>query len=443
MSQVAPENSAAAPSPAPERAGHWREPVIAWLVTRILCVVCLYAGATFWPIERVLNLERAQRQPKNKQNLRHAGDKADLLQFYHDYRAGFGQPDWLMKSPMVFVTVGGDWAWAKPLIHWDTLWWLSVAEVGYVADPKLEAKVEQNVVFYPLYPLLIRGLKSIGIHPILGGLLIANSVMLLATCLFYRLAVEQFGANSARWTLWLWLSFPTSFFGTVPYSEPLMMLLSVLSMRAFLQQKYVASGLLAGVASALRNQGVLLGSALLVPFFCGPKRFRALIGGLCSGLGLLIYMGYLWSEFGDPLYFLQAQKVWRPAIDDANPLLFAKKYMISLLHSLYLAINGGPPLEYYSGRLCDPWLGLWVLIWLPAVWKWNRGLFVVALSMIALPFATGTAASLGRYVWAILPVFLVMGHQLRQSRLRWLILTVSLGLLMWQAYLYGGGWEVI
>lgn len=422
-----------APVSVPPARGSWLVPISAWLVTRVICVVCLYLGAAFWPVEKVYDLRNANA---------HAGDYDDLRAYFQRYKAEFGEPQWRMKSPMIGVSPGGDWAWAKPLIRWDSVWWLSVVEVGYVADPKVP--VEQNVVFYPLYPLLIYGLKLVGIHPIIGSLLIANVVMLLATCLFYQTAVEQFGANAARWTIWLWLLFPTSFFGTVPYSEPLMILFSVLVMRSFLAQKYVISGLWSGVASALRNQGVLLGAALLVPFFAGPKRGRALVGGLCAGLGLLVYMGYQWQNYGDPLYFLQAQKIWRPKINEASsPLLPLMQAIGSLNHSVQLLLRGGIPWEYYSGRICDPWLGLWVLIWLPAVRKWNAGLCLSCVAMLLLPMATGTLASLGRYVWVLLPVFMVQGAWLQSRGSRWLVVLLSLIMLIWQSFLYGGGWEVI
>ena len=76
-----------------------------------------------------------------------------------DYADGFHDLKRFGTKPMIFVTTGGRDSWARPFVHWDAVWWLSVAEVGYVADPQLKA--EQNVVFYPLFPLLIRGRRPL------------------------------------------------------------------------------------------------------------------------------------------------------------------------------------------------------------------------------------------------------------------------------------------
>jgi hypothetical protein len=63
--------------------------------------------------------------------------------------------------------------------------------------------------------------------------------------------------------------------------------------------------------------------------------------------------------------------------------------------------------------------------------------------LLALPLSTGTVASLGRYLWVILPVFVMMGESLYKSGWRWPILITSTLGMLWQAFLFGGGWEVI
>ena len=343
---------------------------------------------------------------------------------------------------MIGISLGGRDRWLRPFVHWDAVWWLSVAEVGYVADPQLKA--EQNVVFYPLFPLLIRGVAALGVPLVLASLLVVNGLMLVATCLLYRLVVRRSGVAAARWTLACWLTFPSAFFGVVPYSEAVLAVLSVLAMQALLDQKYISSGLWCGLASALKNQGVILGGAMLVPFLTGPRRIRALIGMACSGLGLLAYMAYLNHQYGDPFLFVTIQKAWRPRLGNPNPLVWFQGLVNSTLHSL--VVLGNPkshPFLFYSGRLLDPWLGWWVLCWLPYVRRLHCGLLLSSAVMILLPMSTGTIASLGRYVWIILPVFVVMGERLSKSGWRWPVVMASTCGLLWQAFLYGGGWEVI
>lgn len=412
----------------------WREPFYAWLISRVLCITALMLGNTLFPIERVYQL-RTPMSPN-------ASAKRDLRQFYRAYAQSQSDLTRFGKQPMLGVSPGGEMAWAKPFVHSDAVWWLCVAEVGYVADPQVA--VEQNVVFYPLFPLMIHGLSNLGPHPIVAALLIVNALMLVVTGLLYRLVLRRSGVAAARWTIAFWLAFPAALFGVVPYSEALMALFSVLTIQAILERQFISAGLWCGLASALRNQGVILGGALVVPFLTGPRRMRALLGMACSTLGLVAYRAYLQYQYGDPFLFVSIQKQWRPRLGNSNPIHWVALLCVSTWDSLKLLIDPKPPLlKYYRGRLLDPWLGWWILIWLPAIRKLDWGLLLSSAVMIILPLSTGTVASLGRYVWVILPVFVVMGESLYKSGWRWPILITSTFGLLWQAFLFGGGWEVI
>ena len=275
----------------------WQEPVLAWFLSRLVCIVAIILGSALFPIERKIQL-RGKDSPN-------AGVHSNIAGFFQAYAKGFRDLERFGTKPMIGVSVGGQEAWLRPFVHWDAVWWQSIAEVGYVADPKLKA--EQNVVFYPLFPLCIRAVHMLGVPPVLAGMLIVNGLMLVVTCLLYRFMVRRSGVPAARWTLALWLTFPSAFFGVVPYSEALLALLSFLVMQGVLEQKYTSSGLWSGLASAIKNQGVIIGGALIVPLLMGPRRGRAFIGLLCSGLGLLSYMGFLYYQYGDPLLFVTIQ----------------------------------------------------------------------------------------------------------------------------------------
>ena len=151
--------------------GAWTEPVLAWFLSRLVCIVAIILGSALFPIERRLQL-RNEKMPN-------AGVRADLPVFFHAYAAGFRDLKRFGAKPMIFVSVGGREAWLRPFVHWDAVWWLSIADVGYVADPQLKA--EQNIVFYPLFPLCIRAVNKLGVPLVLASLLVVNGLMLLAT----------------------------------------------------------------------------------------------------------------------------------------------------------------------------------------------------------------------------------------------------------------------
>ncbi len=417
-------------SGAPQRVA-WREPVLGWFLSRAICIVAMVLGSQLFPIEHTYNLT-SRETPS-------AGPKADLEQFYRDYAVGFRNLEKFGKQPMLYVTTDGP---ARPFVHWDVLWWLSVAEVGYVADAQLAA--EQNLAFYPLFPLLIRGLHQLGIPLVLSAMLLVNGLMLLGSCLLYRFVYRRSGLAAARWTLALWLTFPTAFFSAVPYSEALLAVLSIMAMQLLLERDYISTGLSGGLASAIKIRGVLIGGALLIPFLTGPTRLRALLGMLCSGLGLLLYMVFLYHEFGDPFLFASIEKIWRPELGNPNPLAWIMDLVDATRYSLHVMSSPeAEPYRFYSGRLLAPWLTWWAILWVPAVRKLHWGLVLSSGLMILLPLSTGMNATMGRYVWVIVPIFVVMGEQLSQSTIRWLILVASTGGLLWQAFLFGGGWEMI
>ena len=70
---------------------------------------------------------------------------------------------------------------------------------------------------------------------VLSAMLIVNGLMLVVTYLLYRLVARRSGIAAARWTLAFWLTFPSAFFGVVPYSEALLALFSVLVMQSLRQ----------------------------------------------------------------------------------------------------------------------------------------------------------------------------------------------------------------
>src|SRR5262245_4509278 len=63
--------------------------------------------------------------------------------------------------------------------RWDTGWYLGIAIEGYTYDPNLSADKQQNIVFFPAFPLMMRvaGRLLGGSSPafLLGGTLVALS----------------------------------------------------------------------------------------------------------------------------------------------------------------------------------------------------------------------------------------------------------------------------
>ncbi len=402
------------------------EPAVAWLITRIACILAMYAGAMLWPITYDLRAENPR-----------AGFVVSLPQFYAEYaqhQSEFG------KKPMLGVRVGGAWRWLDPLVRWDALWYLSVVEAGYVADASLP--VQQNICFFPLYPLLIRLLCQAGVNPLLGALLIANLATLATACLLYRVVARRAGLPAARWSLALWLVFPSALFGCVPYADSLLSLIGLLSTARLLENRCLAAGAWAGLASAVRPSGLAL-AASFVPAVFSRRWLSAIGGGILAIGGVVAFFGYLGWMSGDPWLYPHVIRSWRTEGTTLNPLAWAASVILGLAQAAALVLRGGSPLQVYSGRVTDPLLLVWALALLPAVRRLGWGVLFGALVMLLLPISASGTISIGRYVWAVMPVFIAAGSSLAQSRWRWpTLLAFSVG-LVWLSFLYGGGWEVI
>ncbi|MDA0834037.1 MAG: mannosyltransferase family protein [Planctomycetota bacterium] len=429
----------------------WSEPVLAWGVTRLICLFFLYAGWLYWPIQldfRQLNAA--------------AGPKSDLAAYYHAWAA---HPEEYDPSPMIGLEVGDEWKWISPLFRWDSFWYLSISEVGYVLnrDPggtsiledakkrsnapvAREDRREQNLVFFPVFPLMIRILGYIGIPAVLAALLISNVATLLTSCVLYEFVRRMYNEQVARWTTWAWLLYPASFFGTVAYSDSLMALAVVGAMWYVQRQRYIVTGLIVGLTSAMRPPGILLG-AVLIDGWIRRRWLSATIGMALSGMGLVTYFWYLGQEFGDPFIYFKAISSWGNYQETAsqwNPIRWFFKIFNSVRYSLELMSTGEPVGNLYSWRIADPLMFVWILFYLPTVRKlgWGQSLFSIGTVLLILT-QTSSLASVGRYGWVILPVFIACGLRLSESRFRWpMIAAMTLG-LCWSACLFGGYWEII
>ncbi len=411
----------------------WLFPLAVWIVSRIWSISALYVGAAYWPV-----------QTDFKDVNRHAGTYENLEDYYQGYAE---QMPKYGRYPMVGINVGGRWACLAPFVRWDALWYLSVAEIGYRADPKLP--IQQNVAFFPAFPLAVRAMKSIGLPTILSAIVLANLATLAAGCLLYRFASRAYGERSGRWTLLLWSFYPMGFFGSVPYADALLAIGIIGALSAAQQEKYSLAGVWGGIATAVRPPALALAGLFVPALWRMPlnrgRILSALVGLALTGAGVAAYFAYLGYAFGDPLLYLHVSWYDPPKMSGLNPVRWLITLLGGLLQTKNLLTNpDSPPLELYSGRIADPLLYLWALMWLPAIQRLGTGIFLFALVSFLLPLMTlETVASYGRYTWCIIPVFLAAGNKIGGKESGWVTLAIFAAgqfvLAMW----FGGGWVVI
>ncbi|MCX6362573.1 MAG: mannosyltransferase family protein [Actinobacteria bacterium] len=213
----------------------------------------------------------------------------------------------------------------EPWAHWDGVWFIRIAADGYGVHAQSQA-------FFPLYPILVRGVAAVTGHGyVVAGLVVSLACYAGAMVVLFKLAQALLGPRVALWTVILISVFPTALFFQAVYSESLFLLLTLLSLWWARRGRWALAGLAGLLAVLTRSSGVVLLLPLAVLWW-EQRRGGALRlpGGPAAGpappvrrpsaasfawlllvpVGLGVYMTYLWRAFGDPLLFGSVQAYW-------------------------------------------------------------------------------------------------------------------------------------
>jgi len=158
---------------------------------------------------------------------------------------------------------------------WDSKWYERIARHGYPVplplDPQTGRFTYSAWAFYPLFPLLMRGLDVIGV-PFIAGALVLNVVLsTLAAVLIWATLHQGTHADPqpqrARLALvasCLWSFYPATPVMLKPYTEALAMVLIAASLWALLRRRYLLVALLSVPLGFTRGVAPALGLAALV-----------------------------------------------------------------------------------------------------------------------------------------------------------------------------------
>ncbi len=211
-------------------------------------------------------------------------------------------PDAVPSDPNFVEKLG----WAR-FTGWDSSWYQKIATTGYEYADDLK---QHSVAFFPLYPLVTRGLMSLGIPFATAATIVNNLAFLGALLVLYNWVKERQTVNTAKWATAVLAWCPFSLFGTVAYTEGMFLLLSTAALQAFDKKQYIKAGILGALTTATRITGVPLIPAFLLVAW--KRRSTLAYGaGIAASVGLLAYMLYCAVQFGEPLAFVRAQRGWQ------------------------------------------------------------------------------------------------------------------------------------
>lgn len=301
-----------------------------------------------------------------------------------------------------------------PSARWDSVWYLTIAEHGY-GDKQDHAQA----AFYPLYPLLMRGLGWIVGSPLVAGILVSLACFLVALVLLHKLAVLELGERDARGTVLLVAFFPTALFFSAVYSESLFLLVTVGAFLAARNRRWAWAGALGGLAALTRNSGVLLLVPLAILFFQQERygRRRQALWLALVPLGLALYLGWSAIALGDAFAPYHAQALWLRHFEPLGALTGGVRAAVLGLRQL---VHGSPTPRYFDENLGDPFqvaadslmlIGFLVFALVACVGALRRLPFAygayaaVALAMtLSYPLDAQPLMSLPRYIVVLFPL---------------------------------------
>lgn len=206
--------------------------------------------------------------------------------------------------------------------QYDAYHYLGIAELGY--GGYLEGGKPLFVVFFPLYPWLIRLLHLAIPDYALCGFLISGASYIGACYMFARLTTEEFGRRVGRLSLAFLSAYPFAFFFASLYTEGLFLLLSLSCFYCIRRHSYPLAGVLGALAALTRMQGLLLAAVAFAEYCTAEhpirklqkRRWRALWRDFWGklfwmavmGLGTLTYLGMNYAVTGSPFQFTVYQK---------------------------------------------------------------------------------------------------------------------------------------
>ena len=214
------------------------------------------------------------------------------------------------------------------LAWWDGLLYRQLANHGY---PAFVPHVRSTLGFFPLFPLMmwplghaIAGVTggSVVDGLTVGGLIISGIGGLITTVLVQKLAAGWWGEQASRRAVVLFCLFPGSVVFSMVYAEGVALPLAAGCILALQRRRWLLAGVLAGIATAVEPEAVVLVVVCAVSAGLELRRRGVLAGRgslvapLLSLTGIVAFATYLWAHTGTPFAYTDAQRYgWNEKAD--------------------------------------------------------------------------------------------------------------------------------
>lgn len=298
--------------------------------------------------------------------------------------------------------------WQAMVNRWTTAGdsprYLDIAQNGYVRTGENAI----NLVFYPLYPLLIRGFSWLTGSLAVSGVIISQVCFAASCVVLYEMMLLERCERAEAWLAVLLLNlYPFSAFVMGVFSEGLFLLLTMLCMLLLRKKRFAAAGAVGFLAALTRVQGMLLFfPALYEAYACvraKERRVRDTLPMLLIPLGFVVYLGINWALHGDCLKFLafEANEPWYQTTQWVGRNI-STQYDLAVQYPGLSMIIYAPQIALYfaAGALI-----------LGGVLRGERLSYsLYALAYLGFTYLSGWMISGGRYMMACFPLFMQLAR---------------------------------
>ncbi|XHH09478.1 MAG: glycosyltransferase family 39 protein [Candidatus Bathyarchaeia archaeon] len=317
--------------------------------------------------------------------------------------------------------------------RWDAPHYLDIAQNWYVntGDPA------NFIVFFPLYPILIRLITVNFDYINISALIVANVCSLIGFFYLYKLAKLEFNSKVAVKAVLFMSIFPMAYFLSAPYTEGLFFALVIASIYYARVSRWEIAGLLSMFAALSRLAGLLLLPVLLVEYFhqkgWKPRNVDyKIVWATLAAAGFLIYLAINLQVTGEAFKFMEIQKVhWFNTLDPITGLKLAWSWATTRAYPENFSIGIAPITFAVFG----------LVMFIAAVWKRFRPVYLVYMFLTwGLAVSTSWWISVPRYIMAMFPMFILLGALTRNKAVNVAIATAFLVGLVYFAATFALGW---
>lgn len=310
---------------------------------------------------------------------------------------------------------------------WDVQHYIKIAKYGYGALT-VDGKNLQ-IVFFPLFPLLIKLFSYIFQNYIVSALLVSNLAYGAAAYYLYKLVKLDFEKEDAYRAVIYFSVFPTAYFLHTAYTESLFLALTISSFYYARNGRWALTGVLGMLAAATRITGILLVPVLIIEYL-SQKDYKirniridiVWIGVI--GLGLLAFLIINYVVGADPFYFLKIQNEnWTKKL--AIPYEGLKNAWNIFAGELTLNVNS-PANKILGGaaEIIFAFMGLALIIY--SFFRLRLSYCLYALATWLIVTSTWFWLSIPRYTLAMFPIFIVLSLFGRRKNINYLIIFISI-----------------